>query len=134
MTHCFSTFKSTDEYNELNNQQTCVIVGNLNLQTSTFNIPKQNDNCDEYYGFLGQLKKLHDKVDSGDLSEFTALKLWILQVINSCQEFHDYLNEYNLLFLDNLIIFWQLSDSWFKISFTSLFCNFSSSLNENLIE
>ena len=75
MAHCFSTFKSTDGYNELNNQHACVIVGNLNLQTSTFNIPKQIDNCDEYYGFLGQLKKLHDKVDSGDLSDFTELKL-----------------------------------------------------------
>ena len=32
-------------------------------------------NCDEYYGFLGELKKLHDKVDSGDLSDFTELKL-----------------------------------------------------------
>ena len=75
MGHCFSTFKSTDRYNELNNQHACVIVGDLNLQTSTFNIPKQIDNCDEYYGFLGQLKKLHDKVDSGDLSDFTELKL-----------------------------------------------------------
>ena len=86
MSHCFSTFKSTDGYNELNNQHACVIVGDLNwqtstlgdlnFQTSTFNIPKQIDDCDEYYGFLGQLKKLHDKVDSGDLSDFTELKLW----------------------------------------------------------
>ena len=75
MSHCFSTFKSTDEYKELNNQHTCVIVGDLNLQTSTFNIPKRIDNCDEYYDFLGELKKLHDKVDSGDLSDFTELKL-----------------------------------------------------------
>ena len=75
MSHCFSTFKSTDGYNELNNPDACVIVGDLNLQTSTFNIPKQIDNCDGYYGFLGQLKKLHDKVDSGDLSDFTEVKL-----------------------------------------------------------
>lgn len=74
MGHCFSTFKSTDGYNELNNPDVCVIVGDLNLQTSTFNIPKQIDDCDEYYGFLGQLKKLHDKVDSGDLSDFSELK------------------------------------------------------------
>lgn len=33
------------------------------------------EKCDEYYGFLGQLKKLHDKVDSGDLSDFTELKI-----------------------------------------------------------
>ena len=32
------------------------------------------DNCDEYYAFLEQLKKLHYKVDSGDLSDFTKLK------------------------------------------------------------
>ena len=38
-------------------------------------VGKQIDDCDEYYGFLGQLKKLHDKVDSGDLSDFTELKL-----------------------------------------------------------
>ena len=75
MSHCFSTFKSTDKYNELNNQHTCVIVRDLNLQTSTFNIPKQIDNCDEYYSFLGKLKKIHEKVDSGDLSDFTELKL-----------------------------------------------------------
>ena len=33
------------------------------------------EKCDEYYDFLGQLKKLHDKVDSEDLSDFTELKL-----------------------------------------------------------
>lgn len=71
MNHCFSTFKSVDDYD---NQHASVIVGDLNFQTSTFNIPKQIDDCDEYYGFLGQLKKLHDKVDSGDLSDFTELK------------------------------------------------------------
>ena len=71
MNHCFSTFKSIDKYD---NQHTSVIVRNLNLQTSTFNIPKI-DNCDEYYTFLGELEKLHDKVDSGDLSDFTELKL-----------------------------------------------------------
>lgn len=74
MINCVSTFKSTDQY-KLDNQHTCVIVENLNLQTSTFNIPKQIDNCEEYYGFLGNLKKLHDKVKSGDLSDFTELKL-----------------------------------------------------------
>ena len=73
MNHCFSTFKSIDNYD---NQHASAIVGDLNLQTSTFNLPKQIDNCDEYYGFLGELKKLHDKVDSGDLSDFTELKLW----------------------------------------------------------
>lgn len=72
MSHCFSTFKSIDDYD---NQYASAIVRDLNLQTSTFNFHKQNDNCNEYYGFLGELKKLHDKVDSGDLSDFTELKL-----------------------------------------------------------
>ena len=72
MNHCFSTFKSIYNYD---NRHAHPIVGDLNFQTSTFNIPKQIDDCDEYYGFLGQLKKLHDKVDSGDLSDFTELKL-----------------------------------------------------------
>ena len=72
MNHCFSTFTTIDNYE---NQYASAIVKDLNLQTSTFNIPKQIDNCNEYYGFLGQLKKLHDKVDSGDLSDFTELKL-----------------------------------------------------------
>ena len=71
MDYCFSTFKFINGYD---NQQDSEIVGDLNLQTSTFNFPKQIDNCDEYYGFLGQLKKLHDKVDSGDLSDFSELK------------------------------------------------------------
>ena len=34
-----------------------------------------SDNCDEYYEFLDELKKIHAKVDSGDLSDFTELKL-----------------------------------------------------------
>ena len=72
MNHCFSTFKSIDHYD---NQYASAIVGDLNLQTSTFNFPKQIDKCDEYYGFLGELKKIHEKVDSGDLSDFTELKL-----------------------------------------------------------
>ena len=75
MTHCFSTFKSVDNYDELNNQYTRVIVRDLNLQTSTFNIPKQTDSCDEYYAFLGKLKELHENIDSGDLSDFTELNL-----------------------------------------------------------
>lgn len=69
-----SNFKSIDDYSDLNDPLNVKIVGDLFLQTSTFNIPKQIDNCDEYYGFLGQLKKLHDKVDSGDLSDFSELK------------------------------------------------------------
>lgn len=72
MNHRFSTFKSIDNYD---NQHASAIVGDLNLQTSTFNIPKQIDNCDEYCDFLGELEKLHDKVNSGDLSDFTELKL-----------------------------------------------------------
>ena len=72
MNHYFSTFKSVDDYD---NQHDSIIVGNLNLQTSTFNFNKQNDNCDEYGGFLDELKKLHDKVDSGNLSDFKELKL-----------------------------------------------------------
>ena len=75
MNHCFSTFKSTEQYNKLNNQYACTIVGDLNLQTSTFNVPKYFDDCEKYRGFLGQLNKIHDKVDSGDLSDFTELKL-----------------------------------------------------------
>lgn len=74
MNHCFSTFTTIDNYE---NQYASAIVKDLNLQTSTFNIPKQNDNCDEYYDFLGKLNKLHEKVDSGDLSDFTELKLWM---------------------------------------------------------
>jgi hypothetical protein len=74
MNHCFSTFKPTTKYNELNNQHVCEIVEDLTLQTSTFNIPKTN-NCREYHEFLGELKKLHDKVESDDLSDFTELKL-----------------------------------------------------------
>ena len=72
MGYGFSTFKSVDDYN---NQYASAVACNLKVQTSTFNIPKQIDNCDEYNEFLGQLKKLHDKVDSGDLSDFTELKL-----------------------------------------------------------
>lgn len=50
----FRGFLSVEfKYNELNNQQTGAIVGDLNLQTYTFNIPKQIDNYNEYYGFLG---------------------------------------------------------------------------------
>ena len=30
-----------------------------------------NDDCEEYYVFLNELKKLHDKVEAGDLSDFT---------------------------------------------------------------
>lgn len=69
MSHCFSTFKSRDKYSELNNQHTSVIVGDLNFQTSTFNIPK-GDNCKAYYAFLGKLDEVHNKVESGDLSDF----------------------------------------------------------------
>ena len=69
-----SNFKSIDDYSDLNDPLNVKIVGDLFLQTSTFNIPKQIDDCDEYYGFLGQLEKLHDKVDSGDLSDFSELK------------------------------------------------------------
>lgn len=74
MKHCFSTFKSKDAYDELNNQNTCLIVGDLNFQTSTFNIPK-GDNCEAYHAFLGKLKEAHEKVESGDLSDFTELRL-----------------------------------------------------------
>ena len=35
----------------------------------------KNDDCDDYARFLEELDKLHDKVDSGDLSDFTELKL-----------------------------------------------------------
>ena len=49
MNHCFSTFTTIDNYE---NQYASAIVRDLNLQTSTFNIHKQNDNCDEYYDFL----------------------------------------------------------------------------------
>lgn len=69
-----SNFKSIDDYSDLNDPLKVNIVGDLFLQTSTFNIPKQIDDCEEYYGFLGQLKKVHDKVDSGDLSDFSELK------------------------------------------------------------
>lgn len=40
---------------------------NLKYRTIEF------DNCDEYYAFLKKLKQLHDKVESGDLSDFTEL-------------------------------------------------------------
>lgn len=74
MSHCFSTFKSRDEYEKLNNQHHCVIVGDLNFQTSTFKIPK-GDNCEAYNVFLGKLREVHNKVKSGDLSDFSELKL-----------------------------------------------------------
>ena len=48
---------------------------NRNVQGYGDNACNAFEKCDEYYGFLGQLKKLHDKVDSGDLSDFTELKL-----------------------------------------------------------
>lgn len=92
MNHCFSTFKSIND-----KQQNNVIVGDLNLQSAKINIPKQIDKCDEYDGFLEELKKIHEKVDSGDLSDFTELKLWTntMQIITSCQDFLDNLKENN---------------------------------------
>lgn len=41
---------------------------------STFN-NLVSDDCEEYHYFLEKLKRLHNKVDSGDLTDFTELKL-----------------------------------------------------------
>lgn len=74
MSYGSSTFKYSQYAKDLINQNSCTIVRNLNFQTSTFNIPKE-DNCSAYNGFLGKLNEIHSKVDSGDLSDFTELKL-----------------------------------------------------------
>ena len=73
MMECVSTFKSIEE--KVDNEHTCAIVSDLNFQTSTFNFLRQKDDCEEYKEFLNDLKKIEDKVESGDYSDFVELKL-----------------------------------------------------------
>lgn len=65
-----STFKSSELTNRTN-ENACAVISDLSSQTSTFGIPKISDNCEAYYNLLDGLKKIHAKVDSGDLSDFT---------------------------------------------------------------
>lgn len=51
------------------NHYGCDIMKDLKYQTIEF------DNCDDYHVFLKKLKQLHDKVESGDLSDFIELNL-----------------------------------------------------------
>lgn len=71
MINCVSTFKSVDINDDVNDKYACAVVKDLNFQTSTFGIFNNIDDCDEYYAFLDGLNKLHKKVESGDLSDFT---------------------------------------------------------------
>lgn len=71
MIQCVSTFKSIGYSESMNDEYASVAVKDLNFQTSTFGIFNTIDGCEEYYSFLDELKKLHTKVESGDLSDFT---------------------------------------------------------------
>lgn len=66
-----STFKFSSYSKGFINQNLSAVIRNLNFQTSTFGINIDFENCEEYYSFLEELKKIHSKVDSGDLSDFT---------------------------------------------------------------
>ena len=71
MSYCVSTFKHTSYSDDVDDKYACAVVKDLNLHTSTFGIFNIIDDCDEYYNFLDKLEELQNKVQSGDLSDFT---------------------------------------------------------------
>lgn len=70
MNYSSSTFKSSIYTDSLIDQNVCAVASNLNVQTATLNFGYEDD-CEAYYNLLDGLKKIHAKVDSGDLSDFT---------------------------------------------------------------
>ena len=71
MFKCVSTFKSS-EFND-KSKHSSVVLEDLGLQTSTFGISNNFDDCNQYSKFLDELDEIHAKVISGDFTDFTEL-------------------------------------------------------------
>ena len=75
MSYSCSTFKSSAYITDLIDQNVAAVASDLNSKTSTLGLKGYSDNCEEYHSFVDELNKLYNKVESGDLSDFTELKL-----------------------------------------------------------